>query len=39
MAGKLISSGRQTRLLIPKPAPEVGLFTLMGDACKKLQQR
>lgn len=39
MAGKLISSGRQTRLLIPEHAPEAGLFTLIGDACLKLQQR
>ncbi|WP_346922877.1 IS1380 family transposase [Glutamicibacter creatinolyticus] len=39
LAGKLIRSGRQTRLLIPKHAPEAGMFTIIEDACLDLQQR
>lgn len=38
-AGKLISSGRQTRLLIPQRAPEAGLFTTIGEHCKNLQHQ
>ncbi|WP_431710495.1 IS1380 family transposase [Glutamicibacter uratoxydans] len=39
IAGKLVRSGRQAKLLIPKHAPEAGLFTLIGDVCQKLHQR
>lgn len=39
LAGKLVSSGRQTRLLIPKHAPEGGLFTIIGEHGTKLQHR
>lgn len=39
MAGKLITSGRQIRLLIPRRAPESGLLRLIEQACRRLHQR
>ena len=39
MAGKLISSGRRTRLLIPAHAPESRLFSLVNQACNQLRHR
>lgn len=39
IAGKLVSSGRQARLLLPESAAETGLIMLIADACRALQQR
>lgn len=39
MAGKLISSGRQTKLLVPAAAPEAQLFTTLLEATAELRQR
>ena len=39
MAGKLTSSGRRTRLLIPAHAPEFRLFSLMSQTCNQLRHR
>ena len=39
MAGKLVSSGRQTKLLIPAGAPESQLFTALLEANALLRQR
>lgn len=39
MAGKLVSSGRQARLLIPQRTPEAGLVSLISENCRKLLLR
>ncbi|QXQ08758.1 IS1380 family transposase [Paeniglutamicibacter sp. Y32M11] len=39
MAGKLISSARKRRLLIPKAAPESQLFTTLIEGSRQLQHR
>lgn len=39
MAGKLISSGRRTNLLVPAAAPESQLFTTLLEATARLRQR
>lgn len=39
IAGKLISSARQKRLLIPESAPEAHLFTALINGTERLRQR
>lgn len=38
IAGKLISSARQKRLLIPESAPEAHLFTALINGTERLRQ-